>query len=121
MGKHRMGLGIWQLTLKSLLLLVLLCAAGAAAADAQAAGSAASPLQLRVVATGAVTTAVNALAPLYEQQRHIALKLEYGGSMGTGATSIPAMVDRGEVIDVVILWDSPLDDLIHRGKVAPGS
>lgn len=77
--------------------------------------------QLNVVATPAVIPAVTDLLPRYLALKHVAVKLEGGGSVGTTGTAIPARLDRGEVFDVVILFDKSLNDLIRRGKVLADS
>ena len=41
--------------------------------------------------------------------------------MGTGSTSIPARLDRGEAIDVVIVADGDLEQLMKAGRIRPGT
>ena len=90
-------------------------------APAQAPTGGAGPAQLNIALTPAVLPAVQELAPRYLSQRHIAVKIESGGSMGTTGTAIPARLDRGEIFDVVIVFNGSIDDLIRRGKLLPGS
>src|SRR5579863_10249910 len=112
------GLRIW---LKTATQLAALFIASLACAHAQTATGAANKLQLRVATTGAFTSAANQLAPLYLHDRQIDVSLQSGGSVGTTPTSIPVWLDRGDLFDVVIVSDSSLDDLTHRGKILPAS
>ena len=89
--------------------------------SAQAPPSAPAQPQLNILITPAVQPALEELTPRYLADHHTAIKIETGGSMGTTGTAIPARLDRGEIFDVVILFDASLDDLIRRGKVLPDS
>jgi molybdate transport system substrate-binding protein len=74
-----------------------------------------------VVTSGAFTAAYLELAPEYERVSHSKLVSEFGASMGTTHDAIPMRLQRGEVIDVVIMASDALDDLIKQGKVRTGS
>ena len=87
------------------LLVVLFTAAGVRAAE------------IRVVTSGAFTAAFLELAPEYERATHNKLVTEFGPSMGTTHNAIPVRMDRGEVIDVVIMAAPALAGLIAQGKV----
>ena len=107
--------------IKSFLVAFLPLALLAMLAHAQAPPIAPAQPELKILITPAVQPACEELSPVYLAQRHTAIKIETGGSMGTTGTAIPARLDRGEVFDVVILFDASLDDLIRRGKVLPDS
>ena len=81
----------------------------------------ASATELRVVTSGAFTAAYLELVPEYERASHNKLMTEFGASLGSLPTAIPARLERGEEIDVVIMAAPALDALIQQGKVRPGS
>jgi molybdate transport system substrate-binding protein len=82
---------------------------------------AASVTEIKVVTSGAFTAAYLELVTKYEQTTHNKLATEFGPSMGTTHDAIPARLERGEAIDVVIMAAPALDDLIKSGKVRKGS
>jgi molybdate transport system substrate-binding protein len=77
--------------------------------------------EIKVVTSGAFTAAYLELVPEYESATHNSLATEFGASMGTAPDAIPMRLDRGEVIDVVILNAPTLADLITQGKVRADS
>jgi molybdate transport system substrate-binding protein len=77
--------------------------------------------ELKVVTSGAFTAAYLELVPEYERATHNKLLTEFGPSMGTTHNAIPIRLERGEVIDVVIMVAPALADLIKQGKVRAGS
>jgi molybdate transport system substrate-binding protein len=77
--------------------------------------------EIKVVTSGGFTAAYLELVPEYEGATHNKLVTEFGPSMGTTHNAIPIRLDRGEVIDVVIMAAPALDDLIKQGKVRAGS
>ena len=81
----------------------------------------AQPVEIKVVTSGGFTAAWMELAPEYERAAHIKLVTEFGPSMGTTHNAIPMRLERGEVIDVVILASQSLGALIQKGKVRAGS
>jgi molybdate transport system substrate-binding protein len=81
----------------------------------------AQTVEIKVVASGGFTAAWKELAPGYERAAHIKLVTEFGPSIGTTHNAIPLRLERGEVIDVVILASQSLDALIQKGKVRAGS
>ena len=85
------------------------------------AASAARADEIKVVTSGGFTAAYLELAPEYESATHNKLNTEFGPSMGTTHNAIPARLERGEAIDVVIMAGPALDDLIKQGKVLAGS
>ncbi len=76
---------------------------------------------IKVVTSGAFTAAYLELVPEYEHASHDKLLTEFGPSMGTTHNAIPIRLERGEVIDVVIMAAPALDDLINQGKVRADS
>ena len=59
--------------------------------------------EIKVVTSGAFTAAYLELVPEYERTTHDKLATEFGPSMGTTHNAIPVRLQRGEVIDVVIM------------------
>jgi len=90
-------------------LAVLLLTACSAAAD-----------EIKVMTSGGFTAAYLELAPEFERAtgHHVVTEAT---SMGTGSTSIPARLERGEAIDVVIVAAADLEQLIKAGQVRPGT
>ena len=77
--------------------------------------------KIKVVTSGAFTAAYLELVPTYEHATLAKLLTEFGPSMGTTHNAIPIRLERGEVIDVVIMAAPALDDLIRQGKVRADS
>ena len=77
--------------------------------------------EIKVVTSGAFTAAYLELVPEYERATHNKLVTEFGPSMGTAPNAIPIRLERGEVIDVVIMAAPALADLIKQGKVRADS
>lgn len=77
--------------------------------------------EIKVVTSGTFRTAYLELVPEYEQATNHKLVTEFGASMGTTYTAIPMRLDRGEAIDVVIMFAPALSDLIKHGKVRADS
>lgn len=90
-------------------LAILLFTACAAAAD-----------EIKVMTSGALTAAYLELAPEFERATGHRVVTE-ATSIGTGSTSIPARLERGEAIDVVIVPAADLEQLIKAGQVRPGT
>ena len=80
----------------------------------------ASADDIRVMTSGAFTAAYLELLPQVE--RSIKAKVVTAAtSMGTGSNSIPSRLERGEVVDVVIVADDALGQLIKDGRVLANS
>lgn len=77
--------------------------------------------EIKVVTSGAFTAPYLELAPQYERATHNKLTTEFGASMGSTPDVIPRRLERGEVIDVVIMAAPALEELIRQGKVRQGS
>ena len=92
--------------------LAMTCALTAASAAAA---------EINVVTSGAFTAAFLELAPEFEAATHHHLVTGFGPSMGTTKNAIPVRLERGDLIDVVIMAGPALDDLIRQGKVRAGS
>jgi len=84
------------------------------------AGSA-SAAEVRVMISGGLSAAYNALAPEFERQTGNKVLTTYGPSMGTTVNAIPVRLERGEPADVLILVGYALGDLIKQGKVVADS
>jgi molybdate transport system substrate-binding protein len=91
------------------LILALVLAGAAQAAD------------IRVMESGAFAAPFAALVPGFERTTGDHIVTIPGPSMGATPQAIPNRLARGEAADVVILARSSLDDLVAKGKVAPGS
>ena len=84
------------------------------------AGSA-SAAEVRVMISGGLSAAYNALVPEFERATGHKVITAYGPSMGTTANAIPVRLERGEPADVLILVGYALGDLIKQGKVISDS
>ena len=76
--------------------------------------------EIKVMTSGAFTAAYLELAREFERSTGHRVVTE-ATSMGTGSTSIPARLDRGEAIDVVIVADGDLEQLIKTGHIRQGT
>jgi molybdate transport system substrate-binding protein len=84
------------------------------------AGSA-SAAEVRVMISGGLSTAYNALVPEFEHASGNKVLTAYGPSMGTTINAIPVRLERGEPADVLIMVGYALGDLIKNGKVIADS
>src|SRR3954447_13269063 len=96
-------------------------AAVAALTCALAIAASARAAEINVVTSGTFRAAYLELVPEYEHATNCKLVTEFGSSLGTTYNAIPVRLDRGEPIDVVIMFAPALSDLIKRGKVRTGS
>jgi molybdate transport system substrate-binding protein len=81
----------------------------------------ASAAEVRVMISGGLTPAYNALVPEFERATGHKVITAYGPSMGTTVNAIPVRLERGEPADVLIMVGYALDDLIKQGKVVADS
>jgi len=81
----------------------------------------ANAAEVRVMISGGLTAAFNALVPVFEKQTGNKVLVAYGPSMGTTTNAIPVRLDRGEPADVLIMVGYALTDLSKKGKVVAGS
>jgi molybdate transport system substrate-binding protein len=77
--------------------------------------------EVRVMISGGLSAAYNALVPQFERTTGNKVLTAYGPSMGTTVNAIPARLERGEPADVLIMVGYALDDLIKQGKVSADS
>jgi len=84
------------------------------------AGSA-SAAEVRVMISGGLTAAYNALVPEFERLTGNKVLTAYGPSMGTTVNAIPVRLERGEPADVLIMVGYALGDLAKQGKVIADS
>jgi molybdate transport system substrate-binding protein len=82
---------------------------------------AASAAELRVMISGGLTAAYNALVPDFERLTGHKVITAYGPSMGTTVNAIPVRLARGEPADVLIMVGYALDDLAKQGKIVADS
>jgi molybdate transport system substrate-binding protein len=81
----------------------------------------ANAAEVRVMISGGLTAAFNALVPVFEKQTGNKVLVAYGPSMGTTTNAIPVRLARGEPADVLIMVGYALNDLAKKGKVVEGS
>jgi molybdate transport system substrate-binding protein len=77
--------------------------------------------ELKVMSSGGLTAAFQALIPAYEKATGNKVELVLGPSMGTAPEAIPIRLERGERADVLLMVGTALDDLAGKGKVVPDS
>jgi molybdate transport system substrate-binding protein len=82
---------------------------------------AAGAAEVRVMISGGLTAAYQALVPEFEKATGNKVLTAYGPSMGTTANAIPVRLERGEPADVLIMVGYALNDLVKNGKVIAGS
>jgi molybdate transport system substrate-binding protein len=83
--------------------------------------TAATAAEVRVMISGGLTAAYNALVPEFERSTGHKVLTAYGPSMGTTVNAIPVRLERGEPADVLIMVGYALGDLIKQGKVMADS
>ncbi|MBW7968750.1 molybdate ABC transporter substrate-binding protein [Bradyrhizobium sp. BR 10289] len=77
--------------------------------------------EVRVMISGGLTAAYQALVPEFEKATGNKVVTAYGPSMGTTTNAIPVRLERGEPADVLIMVGYALTDLAGKGKVVAGS
>ncbi|SFI68697.1 molybdate transport system substrate-binding protein [Bradyrhizobium sp. Gha] len=77
--------------------------------------------EVRVMISGGLTAAYQALVPEFEKATGNKVLTAYGPSMGTTTNAIPVRLERGEPADVLIMVGYALADLASKGKVVAGS
>src|SRR6202048_641973 len=77
--------------------------------------------EVRVMISGGLTAAYNAVVPDFERLTGNKVLTAYGPSMGTTVNAIPVRLERGEPADVLIMVGYALGDLIKQGKVIADS
>lgn len=81
----------------------------------------ASAAEVRVMISGGLAAAYEALVPEFERATGHKVLTARGPSMGTTVNAIPVRLERGEPADVLIMVGYALKDLADKGKVMPGS
>jgi molybdate transport system substrate-binding protein len=77
--------------------------------------------EVRVMISGGLSAAFEALVPVFEKETGNKVLVIRGPSMGTTVNAIPVRLDRGEPADVLIMVGYALTDLGKKGKVVPGT
>ena len=77
--------------------------------------------EVRVMISGGLTAAYQALVPEFEKATGNKVLTAFGPSMGTTVNAIPMRLERGEPADVLIMVGYALGDLINKGKVVADS
>jgi molybdate transport system substrate-binding protein len=77
--------------------------------------------EVRVMISGGLTAAYQALVPEFEKATGNKVLTAFGPSMGTTTNAIPVRLERGEPADVLIMVGYALTDLASKGKVVAGS
>jgi molybdate transport system substrate-binding protein len=83
--------------------------------------TAAGAAEVRVMISGGLTAAFNALVPEFERKSGNKVLVAYGPSMGTTVNAIPVRLERGEPADVLIMVGYALGDLVKNGEVVESS
>lgn len=97
------------------------CRLAALAAGLVLLAGTAAAADVRVMTSGAFTEPLKQLVPEFERLTGHKVIAAFGASMGGASDSIPARLDRGEPVDLVILARPALDGLVAKGQVAAGS
>ena len=90
----------------------LLTAAAAGIAMMLAAGGSASAAEVKVIASNAFKTVMEARAPQYEKATEHKLVFVWGA-----AVPLKAQIEKGETFDLAVLTVAGIDDLIKQGKL----
>ena len=77
--------------------------------------------EIRVMISGGLTAAYQALVPAFERETGNKVLTAFGPSMGTTSNAIPVRLERGEPADVLIMVGYALGDLAGKGKVVADS
>jgi len=83
-------------------------------------GNEAALAAIKVFCSGGFKAALLALVAALEAATGLSLAIEWGGSVAGTGTSIPARMDRGEAVDVVIGSSASLVGLLEAGRILPG-
>src|SRR4030088_232367 len=81
----------------------------------------ATAAEVRVMISGGLTAAYQALVPEFERATGHKVLTDFGPSMGTTVNAIPVRLERGEPADVLIMVVYALGDLVKQGKVIADS
>jgi molybdate transport system substrate-binding protein len=75
---------------------------------------------IKAFCSGGFRAALLALAPAFETATGLNVAIQWGSSVAGTPTSIPARMDRGEPVDVVIGSSASLVGLLKAGRILPG-
>src|SRR3981189_228066 len=81
----------------------------------------ASAAEVRVMISGGLTAAYNALVPEFERATGHKVVTAYGPSMGATVNAIPVRLEGGQPAGGLIMVGYALDDLANKGKVVADS
>jgi molybdate transport system substrate-binding protein len=98
-----------------------LCSAALLAASLQICMGAAHADEIKVMSSGGLTAAYQALVPGFEKATGHHVETVLGPSMGTAPDAIPIRLANGEPADVLLMVGSALGDLVGKGVVGAGS
>jgi molybdate transport system substrate-binding protein len=76
--------------------------------------------QIKVVSSGGFRAALLALLPAFEASSGFEVATQWGSSVSGTPTAIPARLERGERVDLVILSSTGLARLLEQGYILPG-
>src|SRR6201981_2462482 len=82
--------------------------------------SAAEAAEVRVMISGGLTAAFDALVPEFERETGNKVMVAYGPSMGTTTNAIPVRLARGEPAGGLVIGGYALGDLLQEGKGGEG-
>jgi molybdate transport system substrate-binding protein len=77
--------------------------------------------EIKVMNSGGFAAAYLDLIPAFERATGNMVTTAWGPSMGTAPDAIPLRLQRGELVDVVIMVGYALGDLIKQGKIVADS
>jgi molybdate transport system substrate-binding protein len=77
--------------------------------------------QITVLTSGGLAAALHELVPALEQATGSTVAIAEGATVNNGPTSIPSRLRRGDVVDVVVMSATGLQELIASGHIAAGS
>ena len=100
---------------------LLACGAAAVLCAGGAVGGAARADEIKVLTSGGVAAALQALVPELERATRAAVVTTEGATLSNGRDAIPDRLARGEAFDVVIMSATAIDDLIKAGRIASGT
>ena len=72
--------------------------------------------EIKVLTTGILKGAFDKIATQFHADTGCRVSMSWGPSTGTSAEASPVRVRSGEVIDVLIMVSTSMDDLVANGK-----
>jgi molybdate transport system substrate-binding protein len=77
--------------------------------------------QITVLTSGGLAAALQELVPALQRVTGSTVAIAEGATVNNGPTSIPSRLRRGDVVDVVVMSATGLQELIVSGQIAAGS